>query len=75
MAHVRSDSPNTALTCPACFAREIDPIFLRYDQQDAEYYCLKCTYFASDQATVYAFYTAIRKLRYRISSSNTADNS
>ncbi len=30
--------------CPACFAKEIDPIMLHYDEQDREYYCVHCCY-------------------------------
>ncbi len=38
------------LICPTCFAREIDPILLRFDEQDNEYYCTKCTWFGTEAA-------------------------
>lgn len=66
MADFRPSSFNPMLSCPACFAREIDPIFLRHDDRTGEYYCLKCTYVAPDEATVHAFYADLRRLRYRM---------
>ncbi len=46
------------LTCPACYAREVDPIFLNHDPEDGEYYCTKCSYVAKDAESVGAFFDA-----------------
>lgn len=43
------------LLCPACFAKEIEPVFLHFDPEDQEYYCIKCCYFAKDRKMVDLF--------------------
>ena len=44
------------LTCPACFARELDPIPLHRDREDGSYYCTKCNYTAATAEEVAAFH-------------------
>jgi hypothetical protein len=55
-----------ALTCPACFAREVDPVFLHRDRETGEYYCTKCTYIAADAKTVGRFFDDFVKHRHGI---------
>jgi hypothetical protein len=43
------------LSCPACFARELDPIPLHRDREDGSYYCTKCSYIAATADEVAAF--------------------
>ncbi len=64
MAEART-SPER-LTCPACHAREVDPLFLNHDPEDGEYYCTKCTYVAKDAAEVKAFFNAFAAHRHGI---------
>ncbi len=48
--------PQKPLICPACFAREIDPVFLNFDPEDGgEYYCIHCSYTAKSRESVEAF--------------------
>lgn len=54
------------LTCPACFAREVDPVFLNRDPEDGEWYCTKCTYVAADADEVRAFFDAFVRMRHGI---------
>jgi hypothetical protein len=55
----------TAIICPACFARDIDPIRLHFDARDGEYYCVKCCYHGTeDQAR--AFLRSLQQQRYGI---------
>ena len=46
--------------CPTCFAKEIDPVILRYDEADQEYYCIKCTWFGSAEAARMALQDLMR---------------
>ena len=53
--------------CPACFAREIDPVFLHFDPEDGgEFYCQQCGYSAKTGAEVEEFFDEIIWRRYRI---------
>jgi len=54
------------LTCPACFAREIDPVFLKTDPEDGELYCTQCTYTAPDAATVRRFFDTFVHLKFGV---------
>lgn len=49
-----ADHPKNSrmLICPACFAREIDPVPLHRDRETSEHYCTKCTYVATDAAAL-----------------------
>ena len=50
-------APAKPLICPACFAREIDPVMLHFDPDDGgELYCQHCGYTAPDRDTVTAFF-------------------
>ncbi|MDQ8199425.1 hypothetical protein QEH56_14760 [Pelagicoccus enzymogenes] len=53
-----------AITCPACFAKEIDPVFLRRDPTNSELYCLKCSYTAASDSVVKEFFDSLKKHRY-----------
>lgn len=54
------------MICPACFARDVEPIPLHRDREDGEYYCTKCTYVAADKETVRAFFPDFIRHRYGI---------
>lgn len=58
--------PSAPLTCPACFARETDPIFLNRDPEDGEYYCTKCVYVAPDADAVRAFFNDLVRHKHGI---------
>lgn len=48
--------PSKPLICPACFAREIDPVFLHFDAEDGgEFYCQHCGYTAKTREQALAF--------------------
>jgi hypothetical protein len=53
------------LMCPCCFAKDIDPIILHYDEVDREYYCIKCVYHGSE-ADVRAFLADLQRHRYGV---------
>ena len=53
------------LTCPACFAKDIDPVILHFDEHHREYYCMKCTY-TGTKAEVFEFYHQLQAKRYRV---------
>lgn len=54
------------IPCPACFARDVDPIPMHRDRETKELYCTKCTYVAKDKEQVRAFYHAFVQHRYGI---------
>lgn len=54
------------IPCPACFAREVDPIPLHKDRTNGQLYCTKCTYVAQDAEQVRSFYHAFIRHRYGI---------
>lgn len=54
------------LICPACFARDIDPIMLRRDPDNGEYYCIFCSYVAADKPAVVRFMQDLVKHKYGI---------
>ncbi len=61
------DLPSDAkLICPACFARDVDPVMLRRDPDNGEYYCIFCSYVASDKAAVVSFMQDLVKHKYGI---------
>ena len=48
--------PEKPMICPACFAREIDPVFLHFDPEDGgEFYCQQCGYTAKTPDQVLTF--------------------
>lgn len=57
---------NAPLTCPSCFAREVDPVFLNRDPEDGEYYCTKCSYVAKDADAVREFFDDFVRHRHGI---------
>lgn len=64
------------LVCPTCFAQEIDPILLRFDEQDNEYYCTKCTWFGTEAVAREALHQLMfNKHRVRIARSPTGSDS
>lgn len=58
--------PDHKLICPACFAREIEPLFLRKDPENGEYYCQGCVYVAADKQEVVDFMQNFIWQKYRI---------
>lgn len=55
------------LICPACFAREIDPVMLNFDPDDGgEYYCTHCGYTAKSREQVNEFLLEFQRLRHGI---------
>jgi hypothetical protein len=58
--------PDANLICPACFAREIEPLFLRKDPENGEYYCQSCAYVAPDKQEVVTFLQEVVWRKYRI---------
>ncbi len=64
-----NQTPSKPLICPACFAREIDPVFLHFDPEDGgEFYCQHCGYTAKTRGEVAAFHRAFIRHRYRLPS-------
>lgn len=62
-----SGNSSPKLTCPACFAREIDPVFLRHDPEEGgEYYCQHCGYTAKTRGEVENFLNVFVLLRHGI---------
>lgn len=60
-------SPEKPLICPACFAREIDPVFLHFDPEDGgELYCQHCGYTAKSREQVLAFHRDFIRHRHGI---------
>jgi len=59
--------PAKPLICPACFAREIDPVFLLFDPDDGgEYYCQHCGYTAKTREVVREFHNDFIRHRHGI---------
>lgn len=58
--------PDSKLICPACFARDIDPVFLRRDPENGEYYSIFCAYTAPDKPAVVAFMHNLVQHKYGI---------
>lgn len=55
------------LICPACFAREIDPVFLHFDPEEGgEYYCQHCGYTAKTREAVLSFHNDFIRHRHGI---------
>jgi len=55
------------LICPVCFAKEIDPIFLRFDPEDGgEFYCQECGYTAKTREEVLEFHDDYIRHRHGI---------
>lgn len=52
--------------CPACFAHDIDPVFLKVDTENGEHYCQKCTYVAKSREQAQAFLNHWIQDRYGI---------
>ncbi len=50
--------------CPACFAREIDVLQMRYDKRNEEYYCTKCTYVGTLES-VEKFFADFKEQKYK----------
>ena len=61
------DLPSDAkLICPACFARDVDPVMLRRDPDNGEYYCIFCSYVAEDKPAVVSFMKDLVQHKYGI---------
>ncbi|HAT11441.1 MAG TPA: hypothetical protein DCS97_12805 [Planctomycetes bacterium] len=59
--------PAKPLICPACFAREIDPVFLHHDPEDGgEWYCIHCSYTARSADEVRAFLDGWVRMRHGV---------
>lgn len=58
-------TPAKPRLCPSCFAKEIDPVFLKQDRESHTYYCLKCGYEGSSRDVV-EFNYQLQKARYRV---------
>lgn len=51
--------------CPECFKKEKD-IWLKYDREDDEYYCVKCCYFAKNVGDIMDNFDRIRKDKFKL---------
>ncbi len=51
--------------CPECYKKEKD-IWLRFDRNDGEYYCVKCCYVASSHQELDVAFENIRKDKYKL---------
>ncbi len=59
------EQPPKPLICPACFAREIDPVFLHFDPEErGEYYCPHCGYVAASAQAVRDFLDDLARHKY-----------
>lgn len=59
------------LICPACFAREIDPVMLHFDEEESEYYCQHCGYTAPSAQVVQTFIESFILCRHGIDIRNS----
>lgn len=66
MSEPKASPPSSRpLTCPACFAKDIDPVILQHDSRHHEYYCTKCTYSGTAQDAL-DFLRVLQAKRYRV---------
>lgn len=65
-------APHKPLICPACFAREIDPVFLHFDDEEGEFYCQHCGYTVTSAQEAQEFLEAFIRFRHGIDVSRPA---
>lgn len=51
--------------CPECFKKEID-LWLKYDKEDREYYCVKCCYTEKDVNKIMKNFDGIRRDKFKL---------
>ncbi|MCC5848327.1 MAG: hypothetical protein JJU29_09550 [Verrucomicrobia bacterium] len=57
---------DSKLICPSCFARDVDPVMLRRDAANGEYYCVFCAYIAKGKPDVVRFMQDVVRHKYGI---------
>ena len=66
-------APAKPLICPSCFAREIDPVFLCFDEEESEFYCQHCGYTSASAEEVECFLATFIHCRHGIKVAATGE--